>query len=176
MIWKIPAARYQSWPDFTIELKQDLVLMTGECYHLNGMNGAGKTTLLRKVLIPELQKQPLRQYIMYLEQHVQSQFDALKAHAALQKPSVHIYSRGEMLAYQISIFQQSVRHRPRHLFIIADECEDSDKLSQWLAGLELDSFCLIYTCHGVCAFDCAAENHNIKLSLNETGHSILAVE
>lgn len=145
--WPVPSELYKIWSNFALETSSDLVFETGKCYHLIGENGAGKSSFIRKVLIPLLLKQPASQYIIYLEQQVQSQLDAIKANAALQKPAMHINTIDEMFDYQLKQLSRQLDIEPRPVIIILDETILSDRINQWLCKVSPEHVCLIYISH-----------------------------
>lgn len=147
MNWLIPKSIYNIWTDFRIETQQNIKFETGCCYHLKGQNGTGKSSFIRKILIPQLQNRTSEQYILYLEQQVQSQFDALKAHAALQKPSVQINSVEHMFSYQLRRLSHFTEKDPRSAIIILDETIYPEIINEWLQEADLEQVCLIYVSH-----------------------------
>ena len=147
MNWLIPKSIYTIWSDFRLEIQHDIKFETGCCYHLKGQNGTGKSSFIKKILIPLLQNQTSEQCILYLEQQVQSQFDAIKAHAALQKPSVHINTVDGMFDYQLKQLSFQLDTEPRPVIIILDETIFSDLINPWLSKTGIESICLVYISH-----------------------------
>lgn len=147
MKWLIPNSTYKIWADFSLKLDHELVFETGKCYHLTGQNGSGKSSFIKQVLIPFLLKQRGSQYVLYLEQQVQSQFDAVKANAALQKPSVHISNITDMFAYQLHQLSLKTEKEPRPVVFIMDETVCFEQISSWLARQSLEQVCMIYVSH-----------------------------
>ncbi|MFB3844382.1 MAG: ATP-binding cassette domain-containing protein [Candidatus Cloacimonadaceae bacterium] len=175
MTWKIAASVYEVWKNFSLEVKEDLILNTGETYHLIGANGAGKTSFLKQILIPQLQSQSDRQYIFYLEQQTQNQLDAVKAYSALQKTAVEILDFEQMLNYLTFLYQKALTDAFRPLLIISDENPYSEKLAFWLEKLNRGDYCLIYVSHGICAFDQSPNLRNISLTLEKAGQAKLTL-
>jgi hypothetical protein len=126
---------------------ESIAFETGNCYHLKGNNGTGKTSFLRKVLFPFLQRHPYQQYILYIEQQVQSQYDAVRAYAALKKPSVVISDDIEMIGYQIKMINEARKFEPRPLMILLDEPSNPEIVAHWLSSISLDNICLLYVSH-----------------------------
>ncbi len=147
MKWLIPASTYKIWTDFSLKLDHDLVLETGKCYHLTGQNGSGKSSFIKQVLISHLLKQPESQFILYLEQQVQSQFDAVKANAALQKPSVHINNITDMFDYQLHQLSHQMKKEPKPVIFILDETVCLEQIVNWLNKNSTNQVCLIYVSH-----------------------------
>jgi len=147
MNWLIPAFKYEIWTEFQLEITSDIEFETGSCYHLKGQNGSGKTSFVRKVLIPHLVKNPSQQYILYLEQQVQSQLDAIKAYAAIQKPAVHLKNVEEMFEYQLNLLSAAFEQEPRPIIIILDETVYPLVINQWLQQTNIEHICLVYISH-----------------------------
>ena len=147
MNWIIPSSLYNPWKDFSIELETDLTLQTGLIYQLKGDNGSGKTSFIKKILIPQLLKKPEEQYILYIEQQVQSQFDAVKSYAALQKPAKHITNTEEMISFYFEILTRKLEQESREVVLILDECILPEAVNTQLMKLEKYGLCLIYIAH-----------------------------
>ncbi len=168
MKWKINADNYQVWPDFTIDITKDITLRTNSQYHLIGNNGSGKSSFIKKVLIPLLQNNPEQQYILYVEQQTQSQFDAVKAYAALQKPPVEVNTFSDMIVALFADLKHQLALSDRPCTIILDECQLTDNIIKELALLKASQYCLFFITHqeGDLGFD--ATIHHLKLnSINQ---------
>lgn len=172
--WLVPSEFYKIWADFSLEIGNDLIFAAGKCFHLTGENGAGKSSFIKQVLIPLLIKQPASQYILYLEQQVQSQLDAVKANAALQKPAVHINTVDEMFDYQLKQLSLQLAAEPRPVIIILDETILSDLINQWLNKVSVEQVCLIYISHQ--DFDFPDFKEVIKINLKPVSGSLSKVE
>ncbi len=147
MSWLIPASSYQLWPDFRLEFFRDIVLENGNCYHLQGNNGAGKTTFLKQLLIPMLERDPSRQYVLYIEQQVQSQLDAILAYAALNRYLLPIRTAEDMLDYLLELLHCQLQKSTRPVILILDESIIPGILQKRMAELDQSSICLLYTSH-----------------------------
>ncbi|MFO7659930.1 MAG: hypothetical protein R6V77_03365 [Candidatus Cloacimonadaceae bacterium] len=174
MNWVVPAEVYHIWTDFSLEIDSELVFAIGKCYHLTGQNGAGKSSFIKKVLIPQLLKQQSLQFILYLEQQVQSQLDAVKANAALQKPAMHINTIDEMFDYQLKQLSRQLAAEPRPVIIILDETILSDLINQWLNKVSVEQACLIYISHQ--DFDFPSFKEVIKINLKPVSVSLSRIE
>jgi hypothetical protein len=170
----IPASVYQLWKGFSLEIKRDLSFNPGFVYRIKGANGAGKTTFIRKLLLPAVQKTPETQYILYIEQQIQSQFDAIKAYAAMQKPAVGIDTFSAMISYLLSLYENVRSSSYRPLMIVCDECQYDDLICQYLQKLEASSYCLIYISHTASAFDNLNQVTDLNLEAISPALSVLA--
>jgi hypothetical protein len=172
MNWIIPASDYQVWTDFKISFNNDLSLTTGNIYSLKGNNGSGKSSFIRKILIPYLQKNPQNQYVMYIEQQVQSQLDAVKSYTAMQKPPVRIETTEEMTTWLMANLKDSVQKAPRPVFLILDECSISN-INLITSGFEANQICFLYVSHCPCEFMPELNQHIIEFKLLNQYHSFL---
>jgi len=175
MIWIIPAQHYLVWETFSLDIKYNLTFETGNVYHLNGNNGSGKTSFIQQVLIPILQTDSEQQYIFYVEQQIQSQFDAITSYALFQKPSTEITSFDDMVLFMFEMLQSTQRNASRPSVIILDECPDSEELQAKLRSLSDESYCLIVVSHKESIYikdrDVNTISFNtINMDLSEIGH------
>ena len=150
MNWNIAAGDYQIWNDFSIQVPSDLSFKTHYAYHLTGVNGSGKSSFLRKVLIPQLMHSPEDQYIVYIEQQIQSQFDAVKANAALHKPLVRIDSFEDMINYLIKCVSIQMNKQSRPCLIISDESALIEQIQANLTKYDIVEYCLVFVSHQDC--------------------------
>jgi ABC-type cobalamin/Fe3+-siderophores transport system ATPase subunit len=153
MNWQITRAKYQAWKEFKLQLDDNILFSTGMFYHLKGQNGSGKSSFIRKVLLPFLKNDPQKQYIFYLEQMIQTQFDAVHACAALSKPARQITTRSEMVAFLMDNLWMCYKEEPRPVFIIIDEYPDSKLISELLTRIDIKEYCLVYTSHQKTQFE-----------------------
>jgi len=149
MNWIIKSGVYNIWQNFDIEVKQDIIFETGCFYQMEGVNGSGKTSFLKKVLLPQLQRRPDDQYIIYVEQQVQSQLDAIKSYALLQKPAVRICSIEDMFDYQLNHLSIFLQQSPRPVIMIIDETTFYDKLNLWLDNYSAYEIFVVFATHQV---------------------------
>ena len=161
MKWIIPATEYQVWKDFSLKLTNELSFETGMFYHLKGNNGAGKSSFIKKVLIPLLQKKPEQQYIFYIEQQIQSQFDAIKAYAALQKPSVQINNFNDMILYQLNKLSEQSKVSKRPMMVILDECSQSSMITEELSKFTDTQYCILFVDHSDCSTDMSNNSKDV---------------
>jgi len=171
MNWKIEKSSYQPWKDFTVLIDNDLTFSTGCVYHLKGQNGSGKTSFIRRILIPFLQSEPQGQYIFYLEQMIQTQYDAIHAYAALSRPACQISNFNEMVTYLMENLSSYCKKEPRPVFLIIDEFPDSELISKLLSYSDLKDCCLVYTSHHECIFDQSENLSTIEFVLSGTDQS-----
>jgi hypothetical protein len=173
MPWIIRPNLYSPWKNFLLEIKESITLETGNCYHLSGNNGAGKTSFIRKVLIPFLQQSPYQQYILYVEQQIQSQFDAIKAYASIRKPEVKINDTQEMITYQIRTINELQRFEPRPLMVILDEPTNPEIFMKWFSQVTLNSLCLLYVSHSDVEYDCRLNHFLISFVPRNPNHTLI---
>jgi Cdc6-like AAA superfamily ATPase len=171
--WTLRPDFYLPWKDFQLEVKHSLLFETGSCYHLAGNNGTGKTSFIRKVLIPYLQRQPYSQYVLYIEQQVQSQFDAVKSNAALGKPPLHIESLQDMIAYLIAITNRHLIANPRPLIIILDELHQLENVLNWLSKKQLHDVCLLFVSHVDIEINLNLNKYHLDFNLVKPNHTIV---
>lgn len=171
MNWLIKASTNNVWSDFKIEVTADLVFEAGSIYQLDGDNGTGKTSFIKKVLIPEILLNPDRQYLMYIEQQIQSQFDVVKAYAALQKPAVQIHTFTDMVDYQLYKLSQQLITQSKPCFIIIDESSLLTRIVQTLSRLKVKQYCLVYVSHQKCEIPVNKEILHLKIESINTGLS-----
>lgn len=147
MKWIVPCQSYLLYKSFFIKISKDLCFETDKSYWLKGKNGSGKTSFIKKILVPLLQRNPDEQYIIYVEQQIQAQFDAIKSYCLLQKPATEIHSLPDMVKglFNITIERMSMVKRP--IFIILDEYYDIDVINSSLAKFNPDMYCLIIVSH-----------------------------
>jgi Cdc6-like AAA superfamily ATPase len=147
MDWAISRGHHNIWQDFSLVVKGELILKTGFSYRLTGRNGSGKTSFIKKVLIPRLQSNPFLQYIFYVEQQVQSQFDAVKAHSAFKSPDFRMVTTDDMVLCQLKLLNEQYKKEPRPVIVILDEYEAPDFLTKWMRQITLSNICLLTVSH-----------------------------
>lgn len=150
MDWIINAKHYTIWENFSIELSREAVFSTGKVYHLSGSNGSGKSSFIRKILIPLLFQDREKQTALYIEQQVQSQFDAVKAYAVMQHPAIQINTYAEMVDYLADCLLSAYKKNSRPCVIIIDECHLLLKLLSRLSAIPSNQYCIIYASHQDC--------------------------
>ncbi|HNQ42999.1 MAG TPA: hypothetical protein PKI59_01145 [Candidatus Cloacimonadota bacterium] len=138
----IPQSLIAVWPDFSLEIKNDLTFETGCRYHLSGPNGSGKTSLITQILIPKIQQS--KSYILYFEQQMHLQLYAIKAYAALMHKDRVISSEADMMAYLFENLQMAYSAQPRDIYLIADESHELQNLMQLC---DFAPHALIFTSH-----------------------------
>ena len=176
MKWTIPAFKHAVWQDFAIDILSDLILETDKVYQLVGANGAGKSSFIKKILIPAIQSNPDNQYILYIEQQIQSQFDAVKSYAALQKPSARLKTFGEMIEFQIKQLSKSIAVAPRPCMIILDECNLRSEIISKLARFKIKEYCLVVVSHQEIENDMRAELWQIRFDVIDINNTRVALQ
>ncbi len=147
MNWVIKSGTYQIWKEFSLNLPLDLTFSVGLSYLLQGNNGSGKSSFIRKLLIPYLQNCADKQYVIYIEQQIQSQFIAVKANALLRKTGIEINSPEAMITYLFRSLSCKQLHQPRPLIIILDEVPYLTLLEEQLSTLKTFQPCIIASTH-----------------------------
>jgi ABC-type sugar transport system ATPase subunit len=165
MNWIVPASNCPVWSVFSIEVTKDISFECRRHYQLTGDNGSGKSSFLKRILIPQLLTNPSQQYVLYIEQQIQSQFDAVKAYAALQKPPVQISSFEEMVDFQLQTLSEQLKVQDRPCFIILDECQFTQRIVQTLSRLKIKQYCLLYVSHRICDIAVNADIIGLKLDI-----------
>jgi ABC-type dipeptide/oligopeptide/nickel transport system ATPase subunit len=142
---RIEANVYSFWQDFELVLDIDLNFLPGNVYRLVGRNGSGKSTFITQMLLPRLSKRK-DLYLIYSEQQMQSQLQAIKAYAGVFLPRREVNSESEAYSYLAESLTLSRETDERPSFIILDEpLQSADVLSQTFA---IDNqCCLIYSSH-----------------------------
>ncbi len=147
MIWTIPSGKYKLWNSLELSLETDFSVSTGEVHQIKGMNGSGKSSFLKQLLLPYLRTNPGGQYVMYIEQQVQSQMDAITAYSDLHRHPGQIQSTADLLKYQFFLLKESLAMQTRPCIIIADECSNMNELLEGIQQLGFDNTCLIFVAH-----------------------------
>jgi Cdc6-like AAA superfamily ATPase len=171
MNWILKAGNYNVWKDFSIEVGSDIALETGKSYQFTGANGSGKSSFIKKILIPFLQKDPEQQYVLYVEQQIQSQFDAIKSYAALQKPAVQLTSFRDMLDYQFKQLSLKIKQNPRPCLIILDECNQLNEVKSKLNKLDRSNYCLVVVSHINCEIELQAKFEQVEFTPTDVQHT-----
>lgn len=148
MKWIVPCQSYLLYKSFFIKISKDLCFETDKSYWLKGKNGSGKTSFIKKILVPLLQRNPDEQYIIYVEQQIQAQFDAIKSYCLLQKPAIEIHSLPDMVKVLFDITLVRLNYIKRPMIIILDEYYDVDVINSSLTKFNPDMYCLIIVSHG----------------------------
>lgn len=159
---------YQVWPGFSLELKQDILFKPG-VYQLQGENGTGKSSLYKKLLLPALQAESDKLYILYIEQMMKGQFYALKAHAALSGYTGRINTESECVDYLLQNLEKALAQNKIPVFAMVDESTALKHILDRLQVLQPD-FTLIFSSHrdeGLVA------DHYLSLSLMNPERSFL---
>jgi len=165
MNWIVPASTYSVWSDFSIEVSKDFTFESGRYYQLTGDNGSGKSSFIKRILIPQLLINQAQQYVLYIEQQIQSQFDAIKAYAALQKPPVQIHTFAEMIDFQLQKLSEQLKDQYRPCFFIIDECQSIQRIVQTLSHLKVKQYCLLYVSHRICEIAIKEDIISLKLDI-----------
>jgi len=143
----IASGCYPCWPGFSLQIEQDLNLVTGEIVYLAGANGSGKSSFLRQVLLPKLKTQPHDFYTLYLEQFFHLQAYMVRAQAALMHPQRKLHNSFDCLAYLLDDLSQAQQQARKPVFVLADESRNILALSSFLQNSGFE-YCLVYSIHG----------------------------
>jgi Cdc6-like AAA superfamily ATPase len=158
MQWVLTKSVYPVWDSYSLSIVEDIILKTGESYRLIGNNGTGKSSFIKKILIPTLQSNTEDQYIIYIEQQVQSQLNAIKSYSMFHNSASEINTVSEMILYYFNSLKQSIAQNDRPIIIILDECFEIELIESLLSEFNKHQYCLIYVSHSeldsVCGSEC----------------------
>jgi ABC-type ATPase involved in cell division len=90
---RLESGTYPVWDDFSLELTSDLTFSSVALYYLHGANGSGKSSFIERLLIPSLRNQR-DIFLLYFEQQMHFQIQAVKAYASIMPPRKEIHKRG----------------------------------------------------------------------------------
>lgn len=173
MRWIIPAIEYKVWPQFSINCNNNLIFETGFCYYLSGDNGTGKTSFITKVFLPKLISDVSSQYIIYLEQHGQIQFDILKAYESIHNVHMHLGDEADLFSNLLELLSKQLRLEKRPIVIIIDESIYSDILDNWISAQNDLEICLLYIAHHDYIFKSFGICKSINFMMDSQNSSII---
>ncbi|MCB5245875.1 MAG: hypothetical protein WC179_00295 [Candidatus Cloacimonadaceae bacterium] len=142
---RLEAGTYSIWDDFSLELSSDLTFHTGALYHFYGANGSGKSSFIKELLIPSLRKQK-DIFLLYFEQQMHFQIQAVKAYASIMPPRREIHNEIDTVDYLLDNLLLNYTQEPRPCFIIIDESPYELKIYEFIHR-NIKDYCLMYSAH-----------------------------
>ena len=142
---KLESGIYPVWDDFSLELTSDLTFSPATIYHLYGANGSGKSSFIEELLIPSLRNQE-EIFLLYFEQQMHFQIQAVKAYASIMYPRREIHNEMDTIDYLLNNLLFNYSQAPRPCFIVMDESPYELKIYDFIKQY-IPDYSLIYSAH-----------------------------
>ncbi|HON32055.1 MAG TPA: hypothetical protein PLE41_00690 [Candidatus Syntrophosphaera thermopropionivorans] len=142
---RLESGTYPIWDDFSLELTSDLTFSSVALYYLHGANGSGKSSFIERLLIPSLRNQK-DIFLLYFEQQMHFQIQAVKAYASIMPPRKEIHNEMDTVDYLLNNLLFNYSQEPRPCFIVMDESPYELKIYEFIKQY-IPDYCLIYSAH-----------------------------
>jgi hypothetical protein len=146
-VLSISKGKYEIWPKFSLDIRQNLHFETRNTYWLDGANGSGKSSLLQGIILPRLAEIKSDIYRLYLHQFSEHQNFAIKAHAAFYSPTLRLRNDKDCLDYLLNNLLTAYQKEARQSYVLVDESQYLSYIEGAIADYGLPC-CLIYSQHG----------------------------